>query len=241
MTGDFRQHKAVKDRIGDNFDYKHSMALYELCDGNRIQLTDCYRADKDYFKEYHPDNVENVNKETFDNKFTDKHISYTNRKRIAVNKIMMDKKFEEAKLKHVEELRRKKKKITEFNDFIRLERRHHDLNSQDVILMVNMPIIAKVNKFNDKNCGTVVNNEECIITKITSDEITYMNCKNKEQIIKVSEFQKVFYPAYCITSHCAQGCSFDFDYTIHEWNKMDDTTKYVSLSRSKKREYVNII
>jgi hypothetical protein len=243
MAGDFQQHKPVNDRIGKGFDYKNSIALNELCDGNRIQLTDCYRADKEYYYLYHPDNIGNVRKDQFNNEFTDRHISYTNKKRVEVNKIMMEKKLEELKLNHENELRRRKRKITEFTDYIKLDKIVYDANSQDVILTVDTPIIAKINRIKDKKGGgiNVINNEDFIITKLSGDEITFKNCKGKEQVVKTNEFQKIFYPAYCITSHASQGCTYDFKYTIHQWNRMDDTTKYVSLSRSTKQEYVNLI
>ena len=35
--------------------------------------------------------------------------------------------------------------------------------------------------------------------------------------------------AYCITIHKSQGSTFDFSYSIHEWEKLDETLKYVSL------------
>jgi hypothetical protein len=243
MTGDFYQLPAVNDRIGDGFDYKNSIALFELCDGNRIQLSDCYRADKDFFNMYHPDNVKNLNKKQFNNAFADKHICYTNKKRIEVNDIMMKKKLEEAKLNHANELRRRKRKLTEFTDYIKIDKIIYDANSQDVILTVDTPIIAKVNKISDKkgNGINVVNNEDFTITNVSPDEIKFKNFKGVEQVISTNEFQKVFYPAYCITTHASQGSTYDYPYTIHQFNRMTDTMKYVALSRATKQEFLNII
>jgi hypothetical protein len=55
-------------------------------------------------------------------------------------------------------------------------------------------------------------------------------------------FQKLFYPAYAITSHKAQGSTYDHPYTIWEWThpRFDERAKYVVLSRSKKYEHINI-
>ena len=44
IAGDFEQLLPVKDRV-EKWDYKNSAALYELCDGNRLQLTKCRRSD----------------------------------------------------------------------------------------------------------------------------------------------------------------------------------------------------
>ncbi len=45
--------------------------------------------------------------------------------------------------------------------------------------------------------------------------------------------------AYCITCHCAQGSSFDFDYNIYEWQFFDKGMLYVAISRARQRTYVN--
>ena len=57
---------------------------------------------------------------------------------------------------------------------------------------------------------------------------------DNEKTFKASQFKTMFYPAFCITCHVSQGMSFDQPYTIWDWNhpRMDNTAKYVSLSRS---------
>jgi ATP-dependent exoDNAse (exonuclease V) alpha subunit len=59
IAGDFLQMEPVKDRVGQ-CDYKFSPALFELCDGNRLQLSTCRRSDKKLFNLYHPDNVQST-------------------------------------------------------------------------------------------------------------------------------------------------------------------------------------
>ena len=49
IAGDFEQLLPVKDRV-EKCDYKNSGILHELCDGRRIQLTKCRRADDTLFK-----------------------------------------------------------------------------------------------------------------------------------------------------------------------------------------------
>ena len=59
--------------------------------------------------------------------------------------------------------------------------------------------------------------------------------------IPFKEAVMMFYPAYCITVHKAQGETFKHEFTIHEWNKMDGTMKYVAMSRGTCKKNVNII
>jgi len=48
-----------------------------------------------------------------------------------------------------------------------------------------------------------------------------------------------FRPAYALTVHKAQGASFDRPYTIYEHEKMKHDMLYVSLTRTRKKEYIN--
>jgi 5-methylcytosine-specific restriction protein A len=258
LSGDFEQLKPINDRIGEDFDYKNSMALFELCDGNRVQLTKCYRADKDFFDMYHPNNIKNIDVKVFGNTFAERHICYTNDKRIEVNKQVMDKKFEpfkelKALLEEKQILRDRKKSMKSVNEkikqihdthgvieYLEIPKKLTDASSQDVILMVGTPIIAKVNKMSKKDIDNGIsfaNNEEFIITKIDGDKIYLDN----DCIIDKDTFQNLFNVAYCITTHKSQGQSYDFPYTIHEWNKFTDCMRYVALSRSKNIKHINII
>ena len=103
-----------------------------------------------------------------------------------------------------------------------------------------MPIIARMNN-KDLN---IMNNEMFRITKvdaefitITSSENTSIACMN----IATKDFVKHFNIGFAITIHCAQGCSFDHPFTIYEWAKLDKRLRYVALSRSRKRSYINMI
>ena len=51
----------------------------------------------------------------------------------------------------------------------------------------------------------------------------------------------MFNVAYCITTHKAQGATFDEPYTIHEFEKFDERLRYVALSRSTDIQLINII
>jgi hypothetical protein len=59
--------------------------------------------------------------------------------------------------------------------------------------------------------------------------------------INADEFQKLFRVGYAFTCHSCQGMSIDQPYTIHEFDRMDQKLKYVSLSRATKHENINII
>ena len=111
-----------------------------------------------------------------------------------------------------------------------------DCNSQQVTLYLNLPIICK------KNCEELelINNEQFIIIKLTTDTILIQN-SIKNLIININIFQEYFYVAYCITIHKSQGATFNFPYTIHEFNRLDKRLKYVALTRATDIKFINII
>ena len=45
ISGDYDQLKPVNDRISPETDYSNSPCLFELADCNKLQLTECRRAD----------------------------------------------------------------------------------------------------------------------------------------------------------------------------------------------------
>jgi hypothetical protein len=89
IAGNFDQLLPVKDRVS-NVDYENSVALHDLCEGNRLKLMTCRRSDDICFKKVHPANIPNLIKADFDNKLAGRHLSYTNKKRIEVNHLMME-------------------------------------------------------------------------------------------------------------------------------------------------------
>ena len=167
-----------------------------------------------------PENINNITKNTFTNHFTNQHISFTNAKRIEINKRMMD------------QVVRQKKKMP-----LRLNKLDYDQNSQNVELLAGMPIIARINaKYFD-----ICNNELFTITKINKEFIFIQDESDKQIEIPIDKFQKFFYVAYCITTHKSQGSTFKHDYTIHEYDKFDNRLKYVALSRSTDIKNINIV
>ena len=231
LCGDFKQLKPVNDRY--DYNYEKSPALFELCDNNKLQLTKCRRADDVMFKLCDPSNIKSLDTSQFGNRFTDRHLAFTNKKRIAINdccmKRFIDQQIEIAK-------KNKKKQPTP----IQLSKLDFDNNSQDVTLLPNMPIIARINS----KPLEIANNETFIIKSFTKDNqqvIIQSDATQKEIKINLNDFQKLFYVAFCITVHKSQGATFNHPYTIHQWNLFDKRLKYVALSRATKKEYINIV
>jgi hypothetical protein len=125
IAGDYAQLGPVKDRIGI-FDYKNSWCLNELVDGNRLQLTKCRRSDDTLFNMLLPENIGKIQPSDFGSKFTERHITFTNKRRIHINTIMM-------------------KRKAKTNRYLQLDKLIFDDNSQDVKLIKDTPIIARKN------------------------------------------------------------------------------------------------
>ena len=80
IAGDFEQLLPVKDRLRNCY-YANSLALNELCDGNKLELSKCRRSDDTLYNMLLPHNIDKIDKSTFGNKLTDRHLAKTNIKR----------------------------------------------------------------------------------------------------------------------------------------------------------------
>jgi ATP-dependent exoDNAse (exonuclease V) alpha subunit len=220
IAGDFAQLLPVKDRIED-CNYKDSMALHELCDGNRLQLTKCRRSDATLFNMLLHENINNIKRKDFKSQMTNRHIAFTNKKRMEINKLMMDQTIKNKKVKALE-----------------LPGLEYDPNSQDVKLCPGMPVIARKNT----KLLHIYNNETFTIKtiRIKENEITVED-EGREHTVPINEFTKIFNIAYCITVHKSQGQTIDEPYSIHEFNQYDERLKYVALSRATDINLINII
>jgi len=172
-----------------------------------------------------PENIKNITKSTFGNKTTDLNICFTNKKRIEINKQIMQ----------ANEKAKKRSGLT-------LPKLKYDKNSQTTILYKGTPIIARINEKKYDIC----NNETFIIKKIGKDSIIIEGEDDDETIsrnieIPIKYFQRLFYVAYCITTHRSQGSTFTNAYTIHEFDLFDNRLKYVALSRSTSINNINIV
>ena len=72
IAGDFEQLLPVKDRV--NCDYKNSIALHELSDGVRFQLSKCRRSDDRLFNMLQPKNIGKITVNDFGKEMTKTHI-----------------------------------------------------------------------------------------------------------------------------------------------------------------------
>ena len=230
IAGDFRQFLPVNDRVA-GCDYENSSALKELCDGNMLHLTKCRRSDDKLFNMCQPENIGKVQASDFTHKITDRHICYTNKKRKELNHDMMN-------------LEAKKKASKNHATILAFKPLDYDANSQKVKVFAGLPIIARMNAEITKDIK-ICNNDTMTVRKIkgTTQTIEIVRDDGCRFDVPNDMFQKLFYPAYAITSHKAQGSTYDHPYTIWEWRHplFDERAKYVVLSRARKYEYVNII
>ena len=67
--------------------------------------------------------------------------------------------------------------------------------------------------------------------------------KGGDEVVKVplGKFTEFFRPGYCITTHAAQGATFDEEHSIYDWKRLCNRGKYVALSRGTKMENVNVV
>ena len=76
---------------------------------------------------------------------------------------------------------------------------------------------------------------------IKNNQIIIKNDNGEKIDIKLEEINKLFYLGFCFTAHRSQGETIDADYTIYEWEKMNTKLRYVALSRSTDKKYINIV
>jgi len=218
ISGDItRQLLPINDRA--KFEYEDSIALKELCNYNTLQMSKCRRSDKKVYDVCNFDTIMQLDTEQFSHKQTKKNICYTNKKRIQINDMLMN----------------KYKK----NNYVKINKRIGDPNSQTMYVYKNLPIIAK--HTDDKI--RLYNNEEYIVTNIDKNKIEVKSCIEQDKILIFSQkdFAINFNPAYCLTVHCSQGCTIKEPYTIHEFKKFSKRLRYTALSRASKFEDINIL
>jgi hypothetical protein len=215
VSGDFQQFSPINDR--SNFNYKDSLALKELTDFSTLQLTKCRRSDDKLFNLCKFENIMNIDKTQFSNKNKKINLCFTNEKRIAVNKLCMDRFRPE--------------------NYITLTKNKANCQSQDIYLYEGLPVICKVSDEKE----TLNNNEQFIVTKYDFETVTIKSIIDERILdINIFKFNKIFFPAYAITVYASQGCTINQPYTIHEYERLNRRARYVALSRSSKLEFINI-
>ena len=96
-------------------------------------------------------------------------------------------------------------------------------------------------KFSDFKDMNLINNQRFVIDKIGPLQMTIQDDLGNTRDIYNNDFQKYFLVAYATTIHSAQGLSIGENYTIHEWDRLDERLKYVSLSRARNYENIHIM
>ena len=233
LVGDFKQLAPVLDVWSG--DYQASSALHYLCDGNRLQLTECRRADRAFFELY-------MSADTLDialflvTACTALNIAYLHATRIRVCAECMREFSRAAAETHL------------------VPANAEDARSQDMTLFVGMPLVCWKTQ---KTKGKVIfaHSELWLVTEL-GDEQVKMQRKLEEvdreagkvqedmptEALPYDKLQTRFRPGYCITVHMSQGKTFRERYTIHDWDfeHMVGRGRYVALSRAKTRDLVQI-
>jgi ATP-dependent exoDNAse (exonuclease V) alpha subunit len=169
------------------------------------------------------DNIPNLKPSDFtqiDEYTNDINLCFTNEKRKEINQIKMKELY-----------------IKKYYKGLKLKALPYDKRTQDVILNEGVPIICKVN---NEEMG-FINNQRFKIIKLDVFTITIEDDKGGKREINHNDFQKYFMVAFASTIHSAQGASIDENYTIHEWDRLDQRLLYVALSRSRSLEYIHIM
>ena len=211
IAGDFGQLKPVKDRVGD-VDYINSRVLFELCGGVRVQLSKCRRADDKLFNMYM--DPENVDIGVFGTSETYINICKTNKMRKAVNRRCMER-FSAGK---------NVRRVSAFKI---------DPQSQDMVLSVGTPIMARVNNEKLDLC----NNEMYTVVELKRNSVII----DTGLEVELDQFSRFFHVAFAFTVHKSQGKTFTEPFTIWEWKRYDTRMKYVALSRGTCVESINIV
>ena len=119
----------------------------------------------------------------------------------------------------------------------------------NIKVFVGLPVICKTtmslkrsNKVEELNVDwnqELKNNEEFEVIDIKNKKILIKN--DRLQIELSYQNFKHFDLAYCITTHTSQGSTYDFPYSIYEYQYFDQALLYTSMSRSTKKSYINLI
>ena len=109
--------------------------------------------------------------------------------------------------------------------------------TNEIKVFVGLPIICK--KTMTVNNSHLKNNEEFEVTNFNDKNITIKN-KRLETSITLKEF-KHFELSYCITTHVSQGSTYDFPYSIYEYQYFDQPLLYTIMSISTKKSNINLI
>ena len=213
LFGDFYQLPSVE---SIHYDVLNSEVFAEICDGQMLELTRNWRAENDVdFKEF----------------ITDLRIVKNGGK-------------PDYRTYGTTECRKSLCWTNKTRKSINYKWMQHEAKDNKYIIInnikvfVGLPIICKktmtINKVNE-----LKNNEEFEVIGVDHEIITIKNDRLQCDIT-----HKIFIHfdlAYCITTHVSQGSTYDFPYSIYEYQYFDQPLLYTSMSRSTKKSYINLI
>jgi len=201
----------------EQYDYENSYLMKWLCSFNKLELTINKRSD-DIMMKLSDDAFENgcINKNDFGNFNiwkSNRHICFTNKTRKRINDIIMHNKK---------------------GDYLEIQCSDDDIKkneyAQNVKIHVGTPIMSC------KNCKKdgIVNNEEFVVDK-WDDEFVYIDNDKK---IEITKFHSQYVVSYAMTTHKSQGQTFDFKYTIWEYDKFTPRMLYTALTRTTNKDNI---
>jgi hypothetical protein len=201
VCGDWAQLPPVGDRLTD-VSYENSKAMWEICDGNMVEITHCRRMNKEGQKLFDMcKDVNAVNLKQFPKLELKRSLAYTNSVRKEVNHRWM---------KHYS----KGKEFITVPAVVGMEK-----HTQVSKIFVGLPVIAIDT---DKKLN-IVNAEEFIVLAIGKKGITIAVTLEDESIdyetevtIPVNRFPQILQPAYCISVHRSQCSTIRVPYTIYQ-------------------------
>jgi hypothetical protein len=213
LLGDYDQLEPIEEK---NYDYRNSLILKEIVEGNIQVLTENHRFGLEMLDVLN--RIDTITETEFEQKLCRVNICATNNVRKIVNEYWMDL---DVKLK-------KKKPLV-------IEAKSSDLNSQRVKLIPGTPVIAmKGNK-----TLAVIKGATFKVTKL--NPLTVKDLKTKKvTVINPELFQDYFYVNFCTTSHKFQGQTIKEAFTVHEFQRMRKKMKYVALSRATSKNLINV-
>jgi hypothetical protein len=222
LVGDYRQCPPVEnEKINNYFDHP---AVKYLANDNKVDLTVRHRYDERLWDLL--ENVNGIDIKKFGKLITKRNICFYNKTRKYVNKILMN--------RH------------KTADAVLLREDKNDEYTQDVWLYKGLPVIARTTV---DGGDTTVNNEYFTVSRVYKEKVVCTNMRPGENDepeehtveVKLDEFHKLFVVNYCSTTHKAQGETITEDFTIWDWDRMDERLKYTAMSRAKKPEQINFM
>ena len=212
LIGDFNQLPPVESKV---YDVQNSEVFAEICDGQMLELKTNWRAMNDpEFKIFIEDQRrvkqgKPINFKTYGNKECRKALCWTNKTRNAINQKNMINESKDKKFITVNNIR----------------------------VFEDLPIISKKTFSSEEY--EIKNNEEFNVIDFDNEMITIRSTiTDKVYDIKHAEF-KHFDLAYCITVHVSQGSTYNFEYSIYEYQLFDKKLMYVAMSRSTQKNNIN--